>query len=97
MCSQAGGIPVYPRFSQPDNSESYFIYDWSFLWRFGVMSILGQYLVDNRSMFCRYPVTFILFLGVILLSWANERGQENFPRFSFANEYKGSASAYLGE
>ena len=23
MCSQAGGIPVYPRFSQPDNSESW--------------------------------------------------------------------------
>ena len=21
VCSQAGGIPVYPRFSQPDNSE----------------------------------------------------------------------------
>lgn len=23
VCSQAGGIPVYPRFSQPDNSESW--------------------------------------------------------------------------
>lgn len=23
MCSQAGGNPVYPRFSQPDNSESW--------------------------------------------------------------------------
>ena len=23
MCSQAGGILVYPRFSQPDNSESW--------------------------------------------------------------------------
>ena len=23
LCSQAGGIPVYPRFSQPDNSESW--------------------------------------------------------------------------
>ena len=23
VCSQAGGNPVYPRFSQPDNSESW--------------------------------------------------------------------------
>ena len=23
VCSQADGIPVYPRFSQPDNSESW--------------------------------------------------------------------------
>ena len=23
VCSQAGGIPVYPRFSQPDNSKSW--------------------------------------------------------------------------
>ena len=23
VCSQAGGIPVYPRFRQPDNSESW--------------------------------------------------------------------------
>ena len=23
VCSQAGEIPVYPRFSQPDNSESW--------------------------------------------------------------------------
>ena len=23
VCSQAGGVPVYPRFSQPDNSESW--------------------------------------------------------------------------
>jgi len=23
VCGQAGGIPVYPRFSQPDNSESW--------------------------------------------------------------------------
>ena len=23
VCSQAGGIPVYSRFSQPDNSESW--------------------------------------------------------------------------
>ena len=23
VCSQAGGIPVYPRFNQPDNSESW--------------------------------------------------------------------------
>ena len=43
MCSQAGGIPVYPRFSQPDNSESYFIYDWSLEFQFRT----GNTVVDT--------------------------------------------------
>ncbi len=68
-----------------------------FIHKYIFLNFVSFYNGLNSNMFCRYSVTFILFLGVILLSWANKRGQENFPRFSFANEYKGLASAYLGE